>query len=247
MKKWQKLYAYLFLRHQSIFNGYADVPWPCTALYRWVGGQVTDVSFFPSVYYRHQQGNVQFFPLSTSRNYLGVLPVKSSANWVHNFLSLVLVRKKKQNSSWGSVSAILIAKRYTHILSISCWYIVSDRDHPLSPLIFVPPSIQINTTMSGRNGGTQNGWVHSFWTVFFGNLVRGTNAPNSSKAAFAAFQQKDVAAGGTGKASRYNFPHCKDRCKTRFSVTKVPLHPAIQQPSKNVFLFGANNRQKAIK
>jgi hypothetical protein len=31
----------------------------------------------------------------------------------------------------------------------------------------------------------------------------GANAAGGSKAAFAMFQQKDVAAGGTGKASRY--------------------------------------------
>jgi hypothetical protein len=32
----------------------------------------------------------------------------------------------------------------------------------------------------------------------------GSKAPGSSKAAFAMFQQKDVAAGGTGKVSRYS-------------------------------------------
>jgi hypothetical protein len=36
------------------------------------------------------------------------------------------------------------------------------------------------------------------------NISGGPGAAGGSKAAFSMFQQKDVAAGGTGKASRYS-------------------------------------------
>jgi hypothetical protein len=52
---------------------------------------------------------------------------------------------------------------------------------------------------------------------------------SGSKAAFSTFQQKDVAAGGTGKVSRYNYWLRNDRYKQLFSSEQgaaAPTNPS---------------------
>ena len=82
------------------------------------------------------------------------------------------------------------------------------------------------------------------------DILGGPGAAGGSKAAFAMFQQKDIAAGGTGKVSRYSSMKAE---KLRMSkhlkhlVIKDWLHRRIHRVLKNVFLHGVSKALKDIR
>jgi predicted nucleic-acid-binding protein len=61
------------------------------------------------------------------------------------------------------------------------------------------------------------------------------------------FQQKDVAAGGTGKVSRYFKKNKNKFIPNESLVNKVLVHQLIQRVSKNVFYHGVNTVLRGTK
>jgi hypothetical protein len=80
-----------------------------------------------------------------------------------------------------------------------------------------------------------------------GGAAGGSKAAGGAKAAFAMFQQKDVAAGGTGKVSRYFKKNKNKFILNKSLVNKVLVHQLTQRVSKNVFCHGVNTVLRGTK